>query len=404
MSNIDNILYNTNVDNSTFNGSIDPKNLEDRLYFTLLNKNIIYCANQPIDSAYCNLYYNNANMNITKRLNSEYNNISPYIYSNPVNAVYIPFSTVDITIPSTCTPLAGRNRTLTQTATYTFPIAQPHDPYIQTGFANDIINIKGLNINNSKNFTNTQTNESIQFTRINDRYPEKYTLTKIIKCSDIPYWATTDIDNLWNKTTGCISNLSNFLTTLNTTYDALQYTQSTSDISAIFSKYTKPNLISNSGIASNSTDIQKCFGTNNYLTISRSDQFDITNSLLKGVKIPTMLYPGIMFDNINGNVLILQNGLYSLWFTNTGNLAVLLNNNIVYQTSTSGVRYLTMQYDGNLTMATITKQVWFTNTYGNPDAYLVLGTNGSLAILASKLTTILFNGVANTSPTGPTAR
>ena len=103
-------------------------------------------------------------------------------------------------------------------------------------------------------------------------------------------------------------------------------------------------------------------------------------------------------------MLLLQNGIYSAWFTNTGNLVVFSNATSVFQTLTSGVRYLNVQYDGNLTMATTTRQVWFTDTYGHPEARLVLGNNGALAIVMLNSIKALFNGVVNNTSTGPTAR
>lgn len=186
---IDTTLYNTNSSSirtkTTADINTGDNNLEDRLFFTLLHKNVNTC--NPLTStnmSNCNNYYNNISNNINNRLVQEYNNASTYNLSNPIDSKFQDFPTFNNN-DSNCTPATGVNRKLTQTASYTFPVISPHHIYFKDGFVTaDKQSIKNLNINESITVTNIQTNELIKFTRINNTIPEKYSLERIKDCID----------------------------------------------------------------------------------------------------------------------------------------------------------------------------------------------------------------------------
>lgn len=175
---------NTNTIRSKTSNDILDNDLENRLFFTLLNKNINKCNpidNNNIDN--CINYYSKIIPSINSQIINEYTNANLYNISNPVNAVYTDFTPIDNT---KCTPITGTNRTQIQTASYNFPIINIHNPNITDNFTtSDIQSIKKLINGQSSKFTNIKTQEIITFTRINDSYPEKYILSKIRLCPDI---------------------------------------------------------------------------------------------------------------------------------------------------------------------------------------------------------------------------
>lgn len=184
MSNIDTTLYGTNSTSIPIKVAND-NDFENRLYFTLLDKNIKSC--NPLSSTNmnnCNTMYNNINTKISDQLKREYTNANTYLYSNPVDAQFQDFPTFNNN-DSNCTPTTGVDRTLTQTASYIFPIINTHNSYFKDGFTTaDKQSIKNLNINENITVTNIQTSESIKFTRINNTIPEQYRLERIKNCID----------------------------------------------------------------------------------------------------------------------------------------------------------------------------------------------------------------------------
>ena len=179
-------LYNDIKPSYNTSSDIYDGNLEDRLYFTLLHKNINNC--NPLTSTNltnCNNYYNNASNNINKRYAGEYNNANSYIYSNPTDPILTSFEANDDNL---CTPNYGTNRKQLHTANYTFPIINTHSDYIKNNYTTDNIqSIKNLSLNQSVTLTTINSVETVTSTRINDTYPEMYRLNKNRNCSDRPY-------------------------------------------------------------------------------------------------------------------------------------------------------------------------------------------------------------------------
>lgn len=378
MSNLDSTLYNTNNDNKTFDPTTDKNNLEDRLFFTLMNKNLNYCIEKPINNTYCNTFYKNVDNKINNSFLNEYSNALSYSYSNPINYIYESFPTID---KIQCLPEYGKNRIKTANAKYTFPIRNAHDPYITQGFPNDINNIKLLKPGMSKIFTNIQTKENVKFTRINDTSPESYTMEIIYSCPDNPYRTIADLDKFWKDRTNCPVPLKDFLPVFNTSYDTLQYNPNLNDISNSFGPYTKANMYK----SPNSTNIQNCYGKDKYLQINANDLVDSNKNVLAGVMINYTLWQGVEFSNEKGDVPIVFNGDYKLWFQSDGNLVLYDKNRTPLwytATFTSGTGKLRMQYDGNFILFFPSgKGDWGSGTYGNPGvAILSLEQNGALNI------------------------
>lgn len=377
MSNFDPTLYNTNNDNKTFNPTLDKNNLEDRLFLTLINKNLNYCIDKNADDTHCTSYYNNLNGKINKVLKNEYNDASSYVYSNPVNFEFKRFPSA---YKVQCDPEFGKNRTKKLNAIYTFPIGNAHDPYIAEGFPNDINNIKSLKPGMSKMFTNVQTKDSVKFTRMNDTVPESFTMEIIYSCPDKPYRTSTDIDKIWSERTNCPMSFSNVMSSLGTSYDALQYTPNSNDITNLFGRYNKKNMYKSPGIV----NIQNCYGNSKYLPIDATDLVDSKGNVLPDVMINYTLSQGVEFSNAKGSVPVVFSGDYKLWFQDDGNLVLYNKGRALWHTATftSGIGVLRMQYDGNLTLGFPSgKGDWSTGTFGNPyNAFLYLEQNGSINI------------------------
>lgn len=377
MSNFDTTLYNTNNDNKTFDPTTDKNNLEDRLFFTLMNKNLNYCIEKPINNTYCNTFYKNVNNKVNNSFLNEYSNALSYSYSNPMNYIYESFPTAD---KIQCLPEYGKNRIKTANAKYTFPIRNAHDPYITQGFPNDINNIKLLRPGMSKTFTNMQTKDNVKFTRINDTSPESYNMEIVYSCPDNSYRTTADIDKMWKDITNCPVSFSNAMSNLKTSYDALQYIPNSNDVNNLFGPYTKQNLYK----SPRDNTVQTCYGSDKYLPINATDLVDSNNNVLSGVMINYTLWQGVEFSNEKGDVPVVFNGDYKLWFQRDGNLVLYNKGTPLWHTATftSGTGVLRMQYDGNLTLGFPSgKGNWSSGTYGNPKvAILSLENNGNLNI------------------------
>ena len=369
---MDPTLYGTNSSNIPTR-AVNDNDFENRLYFTLLNKNIKKCNTlNSTNMSNCNTFYNNATATINNRFNSEYTNASSYVYSNPVNNKFQDYPTFDDT---NCKPYYGKNRKYNVSASYTFPVINVHNDYIKNGFTTDNIqSIKNLKINESISLTNIQTKESIIFTRINDTYPEQYKLNRTYNCNDNPYRTTGYINSLWTKSTGCTVPLnSNILTNLKTNYDTLQYTENETNIINIFNSYKLEN------ITNDYNKLKQCNGDNGYVTINGSNK----NQYIAG----TILLPGIKFSkNATNGIIILKNGDFTLKILDTGHIYIYgLNDTILF----NGLKFnnsneISMQHDGNLIIIDINNTIlWKSNTVGNYGAYLELATNGSLMIKKS---------------------
>jgi len=391
MSNIDTTLYNTNIDDNTYDPNTDVNNKEDRLFFTLMGKNLNYCSKSNIDNNYCKNYFNNVGTNINNALNREYTNAQSYVYSNPLDSIYNPLQ--DSSSVS-CIPNIGRNRSKTMKGSYTYPILKSHDPYIQNNFTNDIENIRKLKINESKEFINKNNNDKILFTRLNNIYPEQYELKQIIPCPDMPYRQISELDTLWANTTGCTTKLSDSLSKLNTTYDNLQYTENLNNITNLFSKYSRPNLLKTNAIKTiNTADIETCYGAGNYITLTRYDFFDGGSNPLLDAPLNNRLYPGVRYDNSAGNIRIMARNGYEVWFTVDGKITLSLPNKVTLDpiATGNGAKFLVMQYDGNLVMYNKDGgAVWNSRTFGNNGAYLNLSDLGDLEIFKSNGDRIIY--------------
>jgi hypothetical protein len=387
-NNIDTTLYGTNS-NTIPNKPANDNDFENRLYFTLLNKNIKNCNNlNSTNMPNCLDYYKNTPTNITNRLYSEYNNVNTYIYSNPVNAKFQDYPIFD---ESNCIPIIGKNRKYNVSASYTFPIINIHDKYITDNFTTtQIQSIKNLKINENISFTTLQTNESIKFTRTNDIYPEQYRLDRIYTCNDKPYRTSTQIDSLWRQNTGCTMSLSqNIFNNLNTSYDDLQYNiVNDTDVINKFNSYKLEN------ITSNYDKFKECYGRDNissYVTINDGNKSRYTAG--------SILLPGFKFNKLSGTdgIIILRNGDFTLKILNTGAINIYgLNNTILYNGLTIKPSIwsspfqpiqnneICMQHEGNLIISNINNSIiWNSGTNGNTGAYLELTNTGSLIIKKS---------------------
>ena len=347
MSNFDTTLYGTNSATVLTNTTNDS-DLENRLYFALLHKNINACT--PLNSSNmtsCNNMYDNAETRINNQFNREYTNANSYVYSNPINAVFKNFST-----SVHCIPEFGKNRTQsftgTNNASYTFPIINSHDIYIRNGFTSaNIQSIKNLKLNENITVTNIQTNESITFTRINDTIPEQYTLTKVLNCINRPYRTIDYINTLWTQTTECTQNLNNaILSNQNQNYDTLQYMPTEGTVLIPFEPFTKKNLIKNLNPTEN---IKLCYGDNGYLTI------DDSNKLQYSAR--SILHAGFRF---NKGITILSNDIYILVFQSDGNLVLYKNDRIRW--SDTGKCF---DIDGGKTANGTKVQTWDCNSNNN---------------------------------------
>ena len=349
-----NILYNNDND------------LENRLYFTLLNKNIKKC--DPLTStnmSNCNDFYKNAPTNISNRINSEYTNASSYVYSNPVDAKFTDFPTLDDT---QCTPAYAKNRTQTVSASYTFPIINIHNTFITTNFTTaNIQSIKNLKINENTTITNISNTDSIKFTRINDSYPEQYTLAKILNCNSKAYRTQETINTLWTQTTGCSNTLnSNILTNLGTSYDDLQYnTVNDVDVTNKFSnRYSTQNIYKT--ISDSNDRITDCYGSGNYITFTRNNIMDTSGNYLTNVSLPSKMTRGVKFSTINGNIPVLKNGSWTLWLLTTGNLLIMYGNE-----SDSKSTQVTNINQSNYTHFTLTFEYnGYVSIHKNGDTYM----------------------------------
>jgi hypothetical protein len=368
-------IYNDYKPSYNTSSDLYDGNLEDRLYFTLLHKNINNC--NPLTSTNmtnCNNYYNNASNNINKRYAGEYNNANSYIYSNPTDPILTSFEADNDNL---CAPEYGKNRKQLYTANYTFPIINVHSDYIKNNYTtNNIQSIKNLSLNQSVTLTTINGAETVTFTRINDNYPERYQLNKNRNCSDRPYRTQTDVNNRWTAITGCDQPLTATMLSnnvLNSSYDTLQYLVNQSDVDAVFNPYKLNNMLANT---TNDYNKRKtCYGNENYVVITNSNK----NLYTPGNR----LGPGFRFvRGVTDGVVILRSGNYTFSILETGNLYIygpgghihgvyLLNN----------LQSLTMQHDGNLVIIDTTGAgAYYSNTYDNPGAYLELEDTGELYI------------------------
>jgi hypothetical protein len=364
---MDSTLYNTNS-TTILKNTANDNDLENRLYFTLLNKNINVC--NPLSStnmSNCNNFYNNAQVNINNQLNREYTNANSYIHSNPMNAVFTNFPADNDNL---CAPEYGKNRKQLYTANYTFPIINVHSDYIKNNYTTlQIQSIKNLSLNQSVTLTTINGAETVTFTRINDNYPEMYRLNKNRNCLDRPYRTVGAINTLWTQTTGCSQNLNNsILANINTTYDTLQYTPNENDVTKNFTRFTINNLASNSNPTDN---IKLCYGNDGYLTINNSNKAQYSAR--------SILRAGFRF---NKDVVILSNGSYRLVFQSDGNLVLYRGTQPRWASDTSNSgRTLLMQHDGNLVIYNANGgPIWSSETSNNNNAYLELDDTGRLYI------------------------
>jgi len=288
----------------------------------------------------------------------------------PSNSIFITYPPVNDTL---CTPLKGTNRSQTLTAYYTYPIGnKKHNDYFDKGFnSDDIEKIKNLKKDQTITLLNNVDNLDIAIKRLSDSIPEQYTLTKKAKCKNVAYRTQDDLEKLWKAKTGCPNTLVSSLSNLGKTLLDLQNIENGSDIETIFNNYSISGLLS--GNLEN--NFATCYGTN-YMTINRTNTHTISNEIIKGVIIPTILPRGIRIDNVSGNVLVLKNYSYELWFDIEGSLILvdINNNKNLWKLTTKKGRYLTMQYGGNLIIENIANEtLWSTNTSGEYNC-LYLGT------------------------------
>ena len=388
-------IYNDKKPTYNTSSEIYDRNLEDRLYFTLLHKNINNC--NPLTSTNmtnCNNYYNNASNNINKRYAGEYNNANSYIYSNPTDPILTSFEADNDNL---CAPEYGKNRKQLYTANYTFPIINVHSDYIKNNYTtNNIQSIKNLSLNQSVTLTTINGAETVTFTRINDNYPEMYRLNKNRNCSDRPYRTQTDINSRWATITECTQPLTATMLSnnvLNSSYDTLQYLVNQSDVDAVFNPYTKINLYKD--IQNSADKISTCYGNDGYLTITNSNKSLYTPGNILG--------RGFRFvRGVTGGVIILRNGNYTFAMGENGNLSLygevlggIASLKAYWFYSVGNLQSLTMQHDGNLVIIdTNGAGAYYSDTYSNNSTdnnkgdYLELENTGRLYIKNSSGTII----------------
>jgi hypothetical protein len=387
-------IYNDRKPSYNTSSEIYDGNLEDRLYFTLLHKNINNC--NPLTSTNmtnCNNYYNNASNNINKRFAGEYNNANSYIYSNPTDPILTSFEANN---DSLCTPEYGKNRKQLHTANYTFPIINGHSDYIKNNYTtNNIQSIKNLSLNQSVTLTTINNAETVTFTRINDTYPEMYRLNKNRDCPNNPYRTEANINSRWTTVTGCTQPLTSTILSnnvLNSSYDTLQYLVNQSDVDAVFNPYTKMNLYKD--IPNSADKISTCY--NGYVTYIRDDLMNSNSSIKSGLTVPNKINKGIYFktDSTTGNILILRSSSYNweLWLNTSGQL-IITNSYANFQiseriaplsatTTNSTNNIFTFQTDGNVVLYHNGTAVWSLGTVPIPDAnHLHLTNLGHLVLL-----------------------
>ena len=397
---MDPTLYGTNS-SSIPTRAVNDNDFENRLYFTLLNKNIKKCNTlNSTNMSNCNTFYNNAPANISNRINSEYTNASSYVYSNPVDAPFQDFPALDDT---KCTPTYAKNRTQAVLASYTFPIINIHNTFITTNFTTANIQfIKNLKINENTTITNISNTYSIKFTRINDSYPEQYTLAKILNCNSKAYRTQQTINDLWTQTTGCSNTLNtSMLTSLGTSYDTLQYnTQNETDVTSYFNQYTKINLYKSIQESDYIYDkIIKCNSNTNYIVITRNDLMNTDSSYKTNISIPYRLNKGISFSTTNGDIPVLKRGDWELWFLTNGNLYILytpknewnrVSTNITETNSNNN--NFTFLHDGNVVIYQNTVNVWNSGASWSTAKFLELSNIGNLKIKDTNSST-LYDGL-----------
>ena len=314
-------IYNDIKPSYNTSSEMYDRNLEDRLYFTLLHKNINNC--NPLTSTNitnCNNYYNNASNNINKRYAGEYNNANSYIYSNPTDPILTSFEANDDNL---CTPQYGKNRKQLHTANYTFPIINGHSDYIKNNYTtNNIQSIKNLSLNQSVTLTTINNAETVTFTRINDTYPEMYRLNKNRDCPNNPYRTEANINSRWTTVTGCTTNLTETILSnhlLGTSYDYLQYLPTQNEVDSVFTPYIRQNVYNN--ISTINDRIANCYG--GLVTFTRNDIMNRNGVLLSGINLPNKITRGVRFSTIDGNLPILRNGNWTLWLLTDGNLLMI---------------------------------------------------------------------------------
>jgi hypothetical protein len=386
-------IYNDIKPSYNTSSEIYDGNLEDRLYFTLLHKNINNC--NPLTSTNmtnCNNYYNNASNNINKRFAGEYNNANSYIYSNPTDPILTSFEANN---DSLCTPQYGKNRKQLHTANYTFPIINTHSDYIKNNYTtNNIQSIKNLSLNQSVTLTTINGAETVIFTRINDTYPEMYRLNKNRDCPNNPYRTEANINSRWTTVTGCTQPLTSTILSnnvLNSSYDTLQYLVNQSDVDAVFNPYTKMNLYKE--IPNSADKISTCY--NGYVTYTRDDLMDSNSSIKSGLTVPNKINKGMFFrTGPTGDILILRSSSnnWELWLNTSGQLIISnsytnfqISERIVPVSSTttnSTNNIFTFQTDGNVVLWHNGNVVWSLGTVPIPDAnHLHLTNLGHLVLL-----------------------
>lgn len=366
MSNIDTTFYGTNVKTADFkndNTSTNSLNLEDRLFFTLLHKNIAACSTKSPSDEYCKKFFESANNTISARLQNEYINASTLVYSNPVEPIIVNFD------DPPCLPVKGKNRTKNNNGSYTFPIIRDHATWVKNGFTNNITNIKSLKKGTSGAYTHASTNEVVTFTRTNDTIPETYTISKITACADEPFRSQADINTLWSNNTGCSGTLnSNIFEVINSSYNALQYIDTDANVIQQFSPFTKSRLLSDK-IANN---VKLC-SPGNFINVLPNDIYNASD----------ILVGGLLFEKSNVDRVLLQNNNYKLYLNTGGNLALYQNDKLIWHANKWGTgAYVGLQYDGNFILYDVNKTpIWASDTSGNSDAKLQLNSKGTLRII-----------------------
>jgi hypothetical protein len=372
MSNIDTTFYGTNVKTADFKNdttSTNSLNLEDRLFFTLLHKNIAACSTKSPGDEYCKKFFESANNTISARLQKEYINASTLVYSNPVDPITVNFTGDE------CLPSKGKNRTKKYNGKYTFPIIKNHDSWITNEFGDNITNIKNLKKGTSGKYIHKTEKIEITFTRTNDTIPETYDISKIIACADEPFRTEGEIKTLWSNNTGCTSELDNvILGSFDENYYTLQYIENKSDITKKFAPFTKSKLLSDK-IAKN---IKWC-SPGGFINVLPNDIYNASD----------ILVAGLLFEKSNVDRVLLQNNNFKLYLNTGGNLALYQNDKLIWHADKWGKgTYVGLQYDGNFILYDVNKTpIWASNTDGNSDAKLQLNSKGTLRIIDKNGTT-----------------
>lgn len=302
----------------------------------------------------------------------------------PVQSVFVKFPEKNEKL---CTPAYGPNRKQMLSATYTFPIGgNPHHSYINDGFTQEQINsIQNLTQGQSINLYNSVEKLDVIFKRLNSTQPEQYSLSKNMPCDVVPWHTENEINNMWNAETGCSNKINDALTVVGKKMIDLQNTEKGTDIKPLFGKFKFSELMK----TFNKEYIDICYGSDiqdeksKFMIINRNNQFNGNSDILESAKpLPSIIPQLIHFNNEAGDVIVLSNSSYALYFRMNGELVLMAPSKETIIMSHKTGKNLKFLKNGNLVITDINNTiVASTDTAGNENSYLHLSENGTFALI-----------------------